>query len=142
MRNQVNDLSKRGPSKGGDHFAYEVGVWLREIDFFLTEIAYMKTRLAYVVDLISDNQQLESAESYQNHFIDLGAQFKDLREQCKQHNDTISLNSVTVHPANEKKNAANHGKLRRCMQRMEKKFVQLKNDFNKYLETVFEVKIN
>lgn len=121
------------PQQGGGHFNYEVDAWLREMDFIVSEVSYMNTRLAFVVDAVNGPQAIADAEVYQNKLLEFHDQLQVIREQIKQHKETLKLNKVAQHPAYDKKNAAIHSKLRKVIVTAEKDYVNIKNDFNKFI---------
>lgn len=121
------------PQQGGSHFNYEVEAWLREMDFIVSEVSYMITRLAFVVDVVNGAQAIADAEVYQNKLLEFHEQLQSIREQIKQHKEMLKLNQVAQHPAYDKKNAALHAKLRKIIVVSEKDYVNIKNDFNKFI---------
>lgn len=128
--------------RGGNHFSFENEAWLRELDFLITEVSYMKILLAIVVELISDKSSLDLAEMYQNKLLDLELALNQNRGVVKKHIETIKLNLITLHPANEKRNSANHNKLRNDVENVERDYIFLKNEFNKFVSNIYKNAIN
>lgn len=128
--------------RAGNHFSFEVDAWLREIDFLIVEVSNMKTLLAVVVELISDQPSLDLAEMYQNKLLDLELCLNSIKEKIKKHLETIKLNLVTLHPANDKKNSVNHNKLRKEVHNVERNYITTKNEFNRYVSEIYRRTIN
>lgn len=138
----MRNLSKYFDLRSGNPLTFEVEAWIREIDFLIAEIAYMKTLLAMVVDVITDQASLDMAEMYQNKLLDLEMNLNLSKENVKKHKETIMLNLVTLHPANEKKNSENHDKLRKDVHDVESSFITIKDDFNIFVTRIYTNSIN
>ncbi|HRN80056.1 MAG TPA: hypothetical protein PKY29_05095 [Ferruginibacter sp.] len=133
MKQITSGMGLMPPQQGGSHFNYEVDSWLREMDFIVSEVSYMITRLAFVVDAVSAAQAIADAEAYQNKLLEFHEQLQNIREQIKQHKETLKLNKVAHHPAYDKKNATAHNRLRKIIVTAEKDYVSIKNDFNMFI---------
>lgn len=131
-------LSMTNSREVGNYFSIEVDAWLRELDFLANEVAFMKTWLALVVELISAEPTLDEAETNQNKLLDLDAALKLVKEKVKKHKETVKLNLVTLHPANDKKNAVNHNKIRKEVLKIEKDYMSVKNQFNNFVSKIYE----
>lgn len=111
---------------------HENKTWSRLLDFFKQENAILKTRLAEVVDQVADKGFLAHAEYFQNKFIIKDEFIDELRRDIN-----IQINGLTVKPGDiaDHKLIKRQEKLRNEIEHFEKEFMQLKNEFNKYLST-------
>ncbi|MBP6432513.1 MAG: hypothetical protein KA319_12170 [Ferruginibacter sp.] len=117
-----------------EHFLHEYHTWERTLDFFRTENAYLKTRLSAFLDNDSHNNFLQTAENYQNQFLQIDELAKNLKhqvvememwaEQRKNKKDKIAFAEIE----------SKQKKVRLAIERLEVDFLKLKNEFNTYLE--------
>jgi hypothetical protein len=115
-----------------DQFHHENKTWSRLLDFFKQENSFLKNRLSEVVDHSADKDFLALAEQFQNKFIIKDEIIDELRHDINtQDVDLINRKEILVDLKLQKRQE----KLRNEMEYFEKDFIQLKNDFNKYLSS-------
>jgi len=118
---------------GKDQFIHEYQAWTRALDYLLQENSYLKTRLAQVVDNNTDKQFVALAEHYHNLFLQnddfIKEMLRDIRVQQEFLKNLTDSHSVAPEKAILKKQV----KLRNEMEHFERKFSQMKNEFNQYL---------
>lgn len=120
-----------GPNKT-EQFLHESITWRRLLDFFIQETSFLKTRLSQVVDKETDKTFIARAEHFQNDFIlndegisDIG---RDIKEQ------EISLKAaLLLRKEPDQKLCRQQEKLRNEISYLEKGFISLKDQFNKFL---------
>ena len=113
-----------------DQYHHENKTWGRLLDFFKQENIFLKNRLSEVVDHSADKDFLALAEQFQNKFIIKDEIIDELRHDINLQNvDLINRNDSLV----DNKLIKRQEKLRNEMEYFEKDFIQLKNEFNKYL---------
>jgi hypothetical protein len=113
-----------------EHFLHETKAWIRQLEFFKQENAYLKYRLAAVVDHKTGKDILTLAEHFQNRFI-LNDELID-----ELHYDVTLQEQLFVkedNSARDSKTLSRQDKFRNEMEYFEKDFINLKNEFNKYL---------
>ena len=115
-----------------DQYHHENKTWSRLLEFFKQENTFLKTRLSEVVDHSTDKDFLALAEQFQNKFIIKDEIIDELRHDINlQSVDLINRNDSLV----DNKIIKRQEKLRNEMEYFEKDFIQLKNEFNKYLSS-------
>lgn len=115
-----------------DQFHHENKTWGRLLEFFKQENTFLKNRLSEVVDHSADKDFLALAEQFQNKFIIKDEIIDELRHDINLQNvDMINSNDSLV----DSKLIKRQEKLRNEMEYFEKDFIQLKNEFNKYLSS-------
>jgi hypothetical protein len=115
-----------------DQYHHENKTWARLLDFFKQENSFLKNRLSEVVDHSTDKDFLALAEQFQNKFIIKDEIIDELRHDINLQNvDLINSNDSLV----DNKLIKRQEKLRNEMEYFEKDFIQLKNEFNKYLSS-------
>lgn len=115
-----------------DQFHHENKTWGRLLEFFKQENIFLKNRLSEVVDHSTDKEFLALAEQFQNKFIIKDEIIDELRHDINlQSVDLINNNDSLV----DSKLIKRQEKLRNEMEYFEKDFIQLKNEFNKYLSS-------
>ena len=105
---------------------YEIGTWLRMLDYHQQENVYVKTRIAEIVKGTVTRETLERLEYYQSLFLNKDAVIVLLRREIAQLSDTIK-NKETVEAA--------LSLLRKDIQRMDQEFSTLRAEFNNYIRT-------
>lgn len=115
-----------------DHFIHESEMWERALNFFKQENAFLKTRLSQVVDNNTDKEFVELAEHFQNRFLFTDEYIRelcqDIRLQLDQVKKIISpgmLHNGATQPRQDK--------LRNEMEKFERNFSFLRNEFNQKL---------
>ena len=112
-------------------------MWLRQLDFYKQENAYLKTRLAAVLDYSADDKDfLAYAEHFQNQFIIKDEFIDELKHDINHMSRLYETKSEGIRKEAEKKLEARQAKLRNEMEYFEKDFINLKNEFNKYVVSV------
>ena len=105
-------------------YRHENEAWGRSLNFLKQENAFLKIRLSEVLDNSSDHKTLAFGEHFQNLFILKDEYFDnlliDIHEQEKKINENFKI-------------IENQKKLRNEMQRIEKRFFNLRKEFNEYL---------
>jgi len=115
-----------------DQYHHENKTWSRLLEFFKQENIFLKTRLSEVVDHSADKDFLALAEQFQNKFIVKDEIIDELRHDINlQSVDLINRKDSLV----DNKIIKRQEKLRNEMEYFEKDFIQLKNEFNKYLSS-------
>lgn len=115
-----------------DQYHHENKTWGRLLEFFKQENIFLKNRLSEVVDHSTDKDFLALAEQFQNKFIIKDEIIDELRHDINlQSVDLINRNDSLV----DSKIIKRQEKLRNEMEYFEKDFIQLKNEFNKYLSS-------
>jgi hypothetical protein len=113
-----------------EQYLQECGAWQRLLDFFRQENAYLKTRLSEVLDNKTGREFLNDAEFIQNTSV-LKDEFiteiiADVKKQEKKLNETLLLKKTPGESAGKQQQ-----KLRNEIERLERDFTNMKNDFNK-----------
>ena len=115
-----------------EQFLHENITWKRLLEFFIQENIYLKTRLSQVVDKETDVAFIAHAEHFQNEFILKGEIMhdivRDIKEQEKSLEAGLKQNGLPDHKIIKRQE-----KLRNEILYLEKEFLELKNQFNKYL---------
>ncbi len=120
-----------------EHFNYEHTMWLRQLDFLKQENAYLKTRLAEVLDYTTDDKEfLAYAEHFQNQFIIKDEFIDELKHDINHMSRLYETKSEGLKKDAEKKLESRQTKLRNEMEYFEKDFINLKNEFNKYVVSI------
>lgn len=119
-----------------EQFRYEHASWLRLLDFFKQENAYLKTRLAEVLDNNADKEFLAYAEHFQNQFIIKDEFIDELKHDINHMAHVYENRPVVSKKEADKKMESRQTKLRNEMEYFEKDFVNLKNEFNKYVVSI------
>ncbi|MBS1513351.1 MAG: hypothetical protein JST86_21115 [Bacteroidetes bacterium] len=114
-----------------DEYRYECRSWQRLLDFFKQENAFLKTRLSEVVDGTSDRDFLALAEHFQNQFIIKDEFMDELKHDVNEMENSIKAVRNKQKPFSEKVESKQN-KLRNEIDYLEKSFLQLKNEFNRY----------
>ncbi len=117
-----------------DQYHHEHGTWQRMLEFFKQENTFLKNRLSEVVDRNTDKEFLALAEHFQNQFIIKDDFIGELKHDINEMETGIK----TTASLPDKKLEAKQTKLRNEMEYLETNFLQLKNEFNKYLVSVLE----
>jgi hypothetical protein len=120
-----------------DQYRHEYRTWQRMLEFFKQENAFLKTRLSEVVDRNTDKEFLALAEHFQNQFIIKDDFIGELKHDINEMETILKGSIVQLKNIPDKKIDAKHTKLRNEIEYLEKNFTQLKNEFNKYLVSVF-----
>ena len=115
-----------------DHFIHESETWERALNFCKQENAYLKTRLSQVVDNNTDKEFVELAEHFQNRFL-----FTDeyVRELCRDIRLQLDQVKKIISPDKLHNRAIQRmqDKLRKEMEKFERNFSSLRNEFNQKL---------
>lgn len=119
-------------------YRHEYQTWQRMLEFFKQENAFLKTRLSEVLDSTTDKSFLALAEHFQNQFIIKDDFISELRYDINEVESLVMGKGESSKNTSHKKIETKHNKLRNEMEYLEKSFTQLKNDFNKYLVSVYE----
>ncbi len=122
-------------SKAEQYF-HEVLTWRRVLEFFKDENSYLKTRLSKVVDQHTDKNFLELAEQYQNNFILKDDYINELRHEINFQESKLKEIIEADLKIPNKMVLNKQTKLRNEIEFLEKEFTKLKNEFNKYLDTI------
>lgn len=118
---------------GKDHFLHEYQAWTRALDYLLQENTYLKTRLAQAVDSYTDKHFVEHAEHYQNIFLQNDDFIKEMQRDIRAQHDFLKNLSDSNSTVSDKVIQKKQIKLRNEMEHFERKFSQVKNEFNRYL---------
>jgi hypothetical protein len=116
-----------------DHFNHEYQAWVRTLDYFLQENASLKTRLAQVVDINTDKNFVDLAEHFQNEFLLNDEFIKEMQHDIRYQHDSLKRQALAGQTAGDSGFNQHQTKLRNEMERFEKKFANLRTEFNQYL---------
>lgn len=106
---------------------YEVGAWLRTLDYIQQENIYMKNLIAATIKTKNNPEILDRVEYYLNTFLNKEAVVAFLRKDIKQFADMSNGNGLLIQRQRD---------LRKDMERMEKEFSHLKTEFNSYMQDI------
>lgn len=119
-----------------DQYHYEYLTWKRILEFFKRENSFLKTRLSEVLDNKTGKDFLALAEHFQNEFIVKDEFINDLYTDVEQLEKLLQEISITNKNNLGTKIETRHNKLRNEMEYLEKSFIQLKNEFNRYVVSI------
>lgn len=106
----------------------DVNEWRESLEFFRQENSLLKYRLSETVDNSEGNNILPMAEYFQNEFLILDDNLKDLFNRLDEFADLIN------HPSEEKtlslKVEIGYIEYKQAVMHFEKKFLNLTKDFN------------
>ena len=119
-----------------EQFLHENLTWKRLLDFFIQENSFLKTRLSEVVDKQTNEGFIVQAEHFQNEFILKDEYIRDIAKDIKEQEKNLQLGLVQQKTP-DYKTCKKQDKLRNEISYLEKEFSILKNQFNKYLLTIF-----
>lgn len=111
-------------------FLHECAGWIRLLDFFKQENSYLKTRLSIAVDHKIDKDFLNQAEHFQNLFILKDEFINEISRDARIQEKKLKEKQL------DEKILKNQQKLRNEIERLEKDFTKMKNDFNKQLSAI------
>ncbi len=118
-----------------EQFHFEIQSWERMLEFFKQENAFLKNRLSEVLDHRSDKEFLPLAEHFQNLFIIKDEFMDELRHDIHEQEGLLKKAGISARqPADIK--LKKQEKLRNEMEYLERDFLKVKNEFNKYLLSV------
>ena len=124
------------PNNKSVRFQYEIQTWDRLLEFLKQENAYLKNRLSEVLDHNTNKDFLPQAEHYQNLFIVKDEFMDEMRHDVHEQETALKKVSDTVKDSIDIKLVKMQEKLRNEMEFLEKDFIKIKNEFNKYLLAV------
>lgn len=115
-------------------YEYEGMMWMRSLEYLKQENAYLKDRLTEVVDQTSEKYFLAQAEHFQNQFIIKDEFLDELKHDVNAQMELIK--NENFHSGNRQDDLTLlQDKLREQMVFIERDFLNLRNDFQKYLNT-------
>jgi hypothetical protein len=132
MKSAVFSMNKQKNSDL-DHYLLENIMWEKTLEFYLQQNAFLKTRLSQVLDDSNDNNFVTLAEKFQTYFLHNDDCIKDLQSDIYSMQRLVK-NGITGMTLDEQKLSDKHVKLRNEIGHFEKKFLELKKDFNYYIE--------
>ncbi len=133
MRQLSND--KKREQTFWDHFALECMSWLRELDFFLMEVSLMKTRLSHLVDAATERSIINKAEEFVIRLMDYEERIRQIYNEIKSHESKGGNGPVIKQTdANKYKIMEDHAHLRSAMAEMSSIFLELRIQFNQWME--------
>jgi hypothetical protein len=119
-----------------EQFFHENETWERTLQFYKMENSFLMNRLAKIVDEKTDKDFLALAEQFQSQFILKDEFLNELLHDS--HALQLQLQKgfekniyIPDHKAIKKQQ-----KLRNEIEYLEKDFIRLRNEFNKYLATI------
>lgn len=115
-----------------EQFLHENIAWKRLLEFFIQENIYLKTRLSQVVDREIDITFIAHAEHFQNEFILKDEIMHDIERDVRDQEKSLQLGLKQI-GLPDHKTIKRQEKLRNEISYLEKEFLELKNQFNKYL---------
>ena len=119
-----------------EQFYHENQAWVRSLDFYKLENTFLKTRLSEVVDNGVDKDSLALAEHFQNQFIVKDEFIQELLYDTQYQQSLLQAGFIRLDFIPDNKLIKKQEKLRNEIEYLEKDFVRLRNEFNKYLVTV------
>lgn len=128
----LNNVHKNEKTNKADQFLQECVGWLRLLDFLKQENSFLKTRLSSVVDYETKREFLNEAEQYQNIFLLRDEFISEIAKDARAQQETIQKILAAKKIIDEKTNRQQQ-KLRNEVERLERDFTKMKNDFNKEL---------
>lgn len=119
-----------------EQFFHENETWERTLQFYKMENSFLMNRLAKIVDEKTDKDFLALAEQFQSQFILKDEFLNELLHdshalQLQLQNGFEKNIYIPDHKAIKKQQ-----KLRNEIEYLEKDFIRLRNEFNKYLATI------
>jgi hypothetical protein len=108
-------------------YDFEINSWLRTLDYLLQENIYMKNHIAEVVNGNSNANVLERMEQFQNAFLNKDTVIAFLRMDIKRLKQDIAADMDI---------RSKYLLFRSDMEKMEREYRMLRNDFNEYLLAV------
>ena len=124
------------PFNKSEQFQHENQTWERLLEFLKQENAFLKNRLSEVLDHNTNKDFLPQAEHYQNLFIVKDEFMDEMRHDVHEQETALKKMSATVKETIDSKLVKMQEKLRNEMEFLEKDFVKIKNEFNKYLLSI------
>lgn len=124
------------PFNKSGQFQHENQTWERLLEFLKQENAFLKNRLSEVLDHNTNKDFLPQAEHYQNLFIVKDEFMDEMRHDVHEQETALKKMSATVKETIDSKLVKMQEKLRNEMEFLEKDFVKIKNEFNKYLLSI------
>lgn len=118
---------------GKEHFMHEYQAWTRALDFLLQENAYLKTRLAQVLDTSTDKHLVIEAEYFHALFLQNDDVIREMQRDVREQQEFLRSLSDSNSTVSDKVIHKKQVKLRNEMEHFERKFTQVKNEFNRYL---------
>lgn len=103
--------------------------WNALLNSFKNENSFLIIKLSQVVDGLKDKSLLHKAEYFQNEFIITDEYITELKKDIKIHRQLLG-NSTEV-PGVSSRSLKNHEKLKNEIVYFEKKFLNLKTEFDK-----------
>lgn len=117
-------------------FQHENQTWERLLEFLKQENAFLKNRLSEVLDQNTNKDFLPQAEHYQNLFIVKDEFMDEMRHDVHEQEAALKKMKGSDKDIIETKLVKMQEKLRNEMEFLERDFVKIKNEFNKYLLSV------
>jgi hypothetical protein len=114
-----------------NQFEHENDSWMRSLEYMQMENVHLKNRLGQVIKLDDLNELLDQMEFYQNFFIHEDETIAMLRHDILMHNQRLKKFESEV-CTNIFKIIKIQKKLRQDVELEEKKFNQLKLEFNNH----------
>ncbi|MFZ9661795.1 MAG: hypothetical protein ACO29O_07950 [Chitinophagaceae bacterium] len=115
-------------------YEYECMMWTRSLEYLKQENAYLKDRLTEVVDHHSDKYFLAQAEHFQNQFI-IKDEFLDELKHDVYTQIELLKKEINVSDSKHDDLTLHQDKLREQMVYIERDFLNLRNNFQNFLNT-------
>jgi hypothetical protein len=128
----LNNVHKNEKLNKADQFLQECVGWLRLLDFLKQENSFLKTRLSSVVDYETNRDFLNEAEQYQNIFLLRDEFINEIIKDAKTQHDIVRQ-VLSLEKTIDERTNRQQLKLRNEVERLERDFIKMKNDFNKAL---------
>lgn len=129
-------LNGTSPCNITKQFLYEIGAWVRQIEFFSQEIFHMKNRLSEVIDHVQDREQLALAEHYQNQFIIKDDLFDHMKHELRSHSLRCKEGKSTDLKSLAPEIVKAQNNFREQVKFMEEELMVLNRDYNTYLSNI------
>ncbi len=116
-----------------EQFHHENQAWLRSLDFYRQENAYLKNRLSDALDHSTGGEFLAMAEQFQNQFLLKDEFINELLADIQHQEKILKESFIKEEVMLDKQSVKRQAKFRNEMENLEKSFISLKIDFNKWL---------
>lgn len=129
-------LNNTNSCNGTKQFLYEIGTWMRQIEFIAQEITHMKNRLSEVIDQMQNLDQLALAEHFQNQFIIKDDLFDHMNHELRGHAARCKESKKTELKCLTPEIIKAQHKFREQVELIEEDLNILKRDYNTYLSSL------
>ena len=122
-----------GKTKHIDELHFEHQLWLSEAKFYADELKVYQNRLAEVASKNTKPEVTKQIEHFQNKFIIQKEQLDILNHEVNEHEQWLAKYSKEYPVAVDHVLFADHKKMHENMERFDKIYAELKNEFKRFL---------